>query len=465
MFHDILVGLKLNRVLRTGITLFPHHGKRTILSQAYRCDEVWEKRLQSPLLRNLKMDQYFVETDKKFNQKNAVSGVDIDLFANNVCDASQLEELEHLLYRFRKTKRCVEMMDSTIYAAVRTLLNFRDYESLFRLLKNQESYGIFPDHYSYNLLMDTFIKENMFKEATEVAILMMLQEDFSNEISCLLAIYSCQMLLKESLLDSLVPEPVVEEEIKNEDDNDEEEKFERVPFLRNPFFDDHFHLTKPEHLIGKTFFLAGRQISEDPVGANYQLLGLAMYEKWDKVAEIMNASLTAKDSVLISDCIEKIKKQMSSLQDENVKGQIESLITKLQQDNKIKAGELEDHLNQRMKTLSALEERDIDLQKELFKEWEQRRELSLKKQNLALEKQRRLEEIEKKKEYLFWKEKLLFFFENENKMLAEYQKALDMTVLVKSKDSEADSYVPPEIIRMATPRLTKYQRLAKVKKL
>lgn len=55
------------------------------------------------------------------------------------------------------------MMDSTIYAVVRIFLKHKDYESLFRILQHQDSYGIFPDLFSYNVLMDTFIEQKMFK--------------------------------------------------------------------------------------------------------------------------------------------------------------------------------------------------------------------------------------------------------------------------------------------------------------
>ena len=61
------------------------------------------------------------------------------------------------------TKRSNEMLDSTICAVVRIYLKFKDYESLLRILNDQENYGIFPDEFLYNILMDHFIEQKMYK--------------------------------------------------------------------------------------------------------------------------------------------------------------------------------------------------------------------------------------------------------------------------------------------------------------
>ncbi|GFY64242.1 tigger transposable element-derived protein 1 [Trichonephila inaurata madagascariensis] len=135
---------------------------RGVLSENYSCEQLWQKRLENPLLKSINMDQYFIETDKKFGTKRLVSGIDIDLFANNVQSKSELDELEHLLYRFRRTKRATEMMESTTYAVIKAFLKFKQYDSLMRILNDRESYGVFPDLYSYNVLMSTFLQEKMY---------------------------------------------------------------------------------------------------------------------------------------------------------------------------------------------------------------------------------------------------------------------------------------------------------------
>lgn len=69
------------------------------------------------------------------------------------------------------TKISNEMMDSTICATVRIFLQFKDYESLFRILSDQENYGIFPDEFLYNILMDHFIEQKMYKGKNQHCIL------------------------------------------------------------------------------------------------------------------------------------------------------------------------------------------------------------------------------------------------------------------------------------------------------
>ncbi|KFM76703.1 hypothetical protein X975_10230, partial [Stegodyphus mimosarum] len=82
-----------------------------------------------------------------------------------------------------------------------------------------------------------------------------------------------------------------------------------------------------------------------------------------------------------------------------------------------------------------------------------------------LDKERRLKIIEEKKEYLYWKEKLLFFFENENKILEEVKKVEETVNQLKAKVSVEDTYEPPEIVKKPVERPSKYQKLINVKKL
>lgn len=461
MMREAFCVSKLKNFLNIRLFYGHHLGKRTLLSEAYRCEDAWSKRLESPLFKDIKMDQYFVEIDKKIGSKPFASGVDIDLFANNVQNADQLDELEHLLYRFRMTKRSNEMMDSTISSVVRIYLKCKDYESLFRILNDVENYGIFPDFFLYNILMDNFIEQKMFREAAQIAILMMFQEDFSNEIGSILAVYSCHMFFKNNSLTDLYPVPESE---KKEEEEDDEEVLERVPFFRNLWFDDHFDLKEPRHLIGKTFFLAGRQMKDELLGKTFHFLGLGMYEKWDAALELLDTLVQSKVPIL-SEGVEEFKKYMDTLPSEDLKVQFEDFFKKMQENNLVKPGELENHLNAKISEFPNLERDDIKRQEELFGLWENERQLALYKQNLELDKQRRIEEIAKKKEYLFWKEKLLFFFENEDFILEDFKKAEEVAALVKSQKTEDEKYIVPQMVKKIPQKLTQYDKAIRVKKL
>lgn len=134
--------------------------------------------------------------------------------------------------------------------------------------------------------------------------------------------------------------------------------------------------------------------------------------------------------------------------------------------NQIKQGDFESHLSLKISDLPALEKSDIKKQEELFSLWEKLRQLALHKQNLELDKERRLEEIEKKKEYLFWREKELFFFEKEDWILEEFRKAKEITEQVKAQKSKDEAYVIPDVTtHQPTPRLTKYEKLIRIKKI
>ncbi|GBM52741.1 28S ribosomal protein S27, mitochondrial [Araneus ventricosus] len=465
------------RFLRHGVTsklpLMQLTAVRGVLSEAYLCEDAWQKRLESPLLKDIKMDLYFVEVDKKFGTKRLVSGVEIDLFANSIQDDSKLDELEHLLYRFRRTKRATEMMDSTNYAVIRAFLKYKQYDSLMRILTNRESYGVFPDLYSYNIIISTFLKEKMYAEATRTAILMMLQEDFSNKISRALGIYSCQMFLNNCELSDLNPKEEHEENPagKQNDDADEEDvQLVRVPFLRNYWFDDHFDLTNPKHLVGKTFYLIGREINS-VLGRSCQIIGLAMYEKWDKAAALLTTFSQSKDSTILNEAIERTKSLIEELpdDDENTREKLltkfDDIFKKMKSDSKIQDGDVMALLESHLKETLQSERDDIETQQKLFSVWENERKEALERQNAELDKERRLKVIEEKKEYLFWKEKLLFFFENEDKNMEELKKVEELIKALKVHKKVQDTYEPPEIVKKAPQRVTKYQRLARVKKI
>ncbi|XP_055932082.1 28S ribosomal protein S27, mitochondrial-like [Argiope bruennichi] len=463
------------RNLRHGITskfpLMQITAVRGVLSEAYLCEEAWQKRLQSPLLKDLKMDLYFVEVDKKFGTKHLVSGVEIDLFANNVQDGSNLDELEHLLYRFRRTKRATEMMDSTNYAVIRAFIKFKQYDSLMRILTNREGYGVFPDLYSYNIIMSTFLNEKMYAEAARTAILMMLQEDFSNKISQALGIYSCQMFLNNCELSSLNPKEEVEENATEKQDDDEEEvQLVRVPFLRNYWFDDHFDITNPKHLIGKTFYLIGREM-DHILGRSYQIIGLAMYEKWNKAAALLMTFSQSKDSTILNESVERTKAWIEEIADddentrEKLLNKFDDIFKKMESKSLIQNGNLNTLLESYLKETLLSEKDDIEAQQKLFSVWENERKEALDRQNAELDKERRLKMIEEKKDYLFWKEKLLFFFENEDKNLEELKKVEELMEALKVHKKVQDTYEPPEIVKKAPERVSKYQRLVRVKKI
>lgn len=116
----ILRTLRLNeRFLRSWKTPIL---RRTFLSDAYQCQETWNKRLESSLLQNINPVNFFLELDQKFQTQSRVSAVDIDIFANIITDTSHIEELADVLYKLRVTRETTFTLDSTHHAVIRYYL-------------------------------------------------------------------------------------------------------------------------------------------------------------------------------------------------------------------------------------------------------------------------------------------------------------------------------------------------------
>lgn len=448
------------RFLSLSVFRYSKIGFRNILSSAYACEEAWQKRLSSPILKEVKMKQHFVEVDKKFATKKLASGVDIDLFANCVQYETEAEQLEHLLYRFRRTKRCVEIHDSTHHAVVRILLEQKDYDTLFRILNDRPNYGIFPDFHCYNLMMDTFLKEKQYRDATEIAVMMMLQEDFSNPIACILGLYSCHMFLKECSWESWDRYPKTEEKEVEEDDDDEE-VYVRVPYLRNPWFDDHFDIKNPKHLVGKTLYLIGHK-ADDTLGRTCQLIGLGLHEKWEKATMLLQKiSCSENVPLLLEEGVSQFRNSVLAIPEdeektrENWTEKFEILFQSLQEKGKIGSSTLDSAFQKKLEEIPQLEEADISSLLQAFSEWEKSRAEALQKQNQELDCERRMKVIEEKKEYLYWKEKSLFFFENEEDILRESAEVEKIEAEYKSTLTEDEVYEPPIQLKVppVRPRL------------
>ena len=58
-----------------------------------------------------------------------------------------------------------------------------------------------------------------------------------------------------------------------------------MPFIENPWYDDHFDIQKDNHCLGKTFLMVATE--NDLLGRSYRLVGLSLYEKFDKAVELL----------------------------------------------------------------------------------------------------------------------------------------------------------------------------------
>lgn len=278
--------------------------KRSFLSEAYQCQEAWKSRLQSPLLQKFKPEDLFITLDSQFLAHGKVSAVDVDIFANTVKSKEQVDELLNILERLRKSAETTNILDSTHHAVIRYLFDNGCTQTLMNVLHNRLKYGIFPDYVCYNMLMDEYIKKKDYASAAKIAVLPMLQEDTDDLITNALSVYACHKYLENPDVWQKPPEPV--------DDIKEEIKI-RVRYLRNPFFDDHFDLTDPFDLVGKTLAFQGRFMN-NALGRTCQLRGLILYKKFQDASNSIKQWLNEiEEDVIYSevfDLIEKDKKKV-----------------------------------------------------------------------------------------------------------------------------------------------------------
>ncbi len=288
----------------------------------------------------------------------------------------------------------------------------------------------------------------------------MLQEEFDHPITSHLALYSCYGYLNKQQPEPWDPQP------KPKPAEPVEQVKVRVDYIREPFFDDHFDLTKPQHLIGKTLVGFGKHFarqSTDSIASTSILLGWTLFEKHDKVIQSLDTILGSNSKPLVfREELELCKKtvQESTNLPEEFSDKFNSRVSQLETGGFIVEGDLRDVLKQRIKDVVTKQENaDIQHQKEVYKLWEQQREEEIQKQAKAIERRHRLSVLEAKKKELEEKEERLNFFDNldewelrhEEKVLqkeinAKQQEGRGRKVSAKmQRQAEEDAYYPPEI--------------------
>ncbi|KAL1459227.1 hypothetical protein WDU94_011233 [Cyamophila willieti] len=405
----------------------------------------------------------YLELDQQYNRHKKLHAIDIDLYVNSITDDVYTEELEDILYKFRLTPTTIDMMDSTQHAVIRLYLKLNKIQELLTILDDRLNYGIFPDEYCNNLLMNYFIKANNYRDAAKIAAIQMLQEDFSNEITKHFALYSCLKYL-ESPVQWNVEEAKEETEEEEEDDDEEEIVKVRVKFLRNPYFDGHFNLNTPNDLIGKTLITIGRTNPNDVLSQSYYLVGLGLakntHEAKQFLENVQNDKIkVTKDSLemfkkfIISEDVSQTASHAEPTASEgenaeaapnpseskaNVSGEIEAILSLAEalQSKGTEENLLQETEKNLKDTVQKFETQEIEKQKQLYQQWDTERQQILKKHLEKLKEEQIFENIRKKKEDLAKEEEKLFFFDNENEidLLLEKKYPPKKEIVVKKRN-------------------------------
>ena len=366
--------------------------RRFLASSEFSLESHWKSRLDSPCYKSLGSNtkELFFELDKKYQSERRFAAVDVDLFANADRHAD-LNQLEEVLHRFRRTPETATTLESTHHGVVRAFLDAGSYDDLGRVISDPLNYGLFPDVYSLILALDKCIEADRIRAAAKIAVHVMHQEVDVNEP---VLREMSELAVFNFIKSGLDYVEKVEGEDAKYDDDDEEVKI-GVRYKPVEFHDDHFDLqSEPDKLLGKT--LVAFSSSED-----VRLLGLVMWQKWNNIKDLLdkegdcNITDQVKDLINVKCKNEEIRERISKVisKDEDVEGRLKEAAKK----------SLEEH------------ERGImDKQIRTFANWDAQRESEIERQKRLYVHAHRKAVIEAKQRQMDEEAEKLFFFENFN---------------------------------------------------
>lgn len=305
---------------------------RFFLSEAYKCSDAWNARLQSPILKKIRPDTFYYDLDTKYQRTGKICAVDLDILANSIGEKKLLDELADMVHKLRFTADTQYTLPSTSHAVVRHHVDFgseTEFANLIYILDDRLNYGVFLDTFSANLCLDKMLRAENYRMAAKVATFLMLQEDFTNAINRALSLYACVKYLQDpQSFDDLVKNEANDDDVaarihaalqardpkakKAKKRIQKEEIRVRIHYIRNAHFDDHFDLRNSFHLVGKTLMAIGHHM-DDAVGFSSRLLGQAFYEKYADGCQLIESLGASGNHQVYRDAVEMVKNKLAEV--------------------------------------------------------------------------------------------------------------------------------------------------------
>ncbi|RVE41126.1 hypothetical protein evm_014226 [Chilo suppressalis] len=415
--------------------------KQSFLTNDYKCHEAWKEQTFSPLVDKINLNDFYNKIDTNHSSKGVISAIDVDIFAHAVRESVHLDELRDLLHRLRLSAETGNMLESTHHATVRNFMEYGNIQELIHILKDPLNFGLFLDEFSANIMLNKLITTSEYEQAANVAALIMLQEDYNNDITCSLCLYACFKFI----IGYTKP---VDSEIKIEKKQKVEEIKIRVKFLRNPYFDDHFDIDDIYLLSGKSLAWLSEKKSGN-LNINLQIIGWLCYKKYDKLLRVCESFSKEQSAMIYTEVINLMNKEINNV-NEDLKTTLKKSLSLLSPMNLAKEPMEEAIKIMIENSINRVQKKDIKKQLELFQFWTDIRKQKLAEQTNRLDRAKRIELIDQKQRSLKDEEQKLWFFDNEDSIDLEIEEKDKTAEIIPTKKTNSkivdEDYIPPEIL-------------------